>query len=225
MRLNKYIANHNVASRRKADELIEKGRVLVNGNKAQLGQQVTADDQITVNGKNLPSSVKPLYYLLHKPTGYLSTAKDDQDRRTVLDLVPNKSRLYPVGRLDYDSEGLMLLTNDGELTYHLTHPKFQVEKVYKVLVKGLPSAKRLDQLRNGVMVDGKKTAPAQVEIIQKQPDRTWLEFTLHEGKNRQIRKMCHKISHPVVRLIRLKLGPYSLGELKPGEYQETTNKL
>lgn len=215
MRLNKYLAHHGISSRRAADQLIQAGKVLVNGQRATLGLQVEDGDVVTVRGKNVGTSPVLKYYLVHKPTGIVSTASDPQGRRTVLDLVPDSTRLYPVGRLDYDSEGLMLLTNDGALAYRLTHPKFEVEKLYKVLVKGKPSAKTLKQL----------DPPAKVKILEVQEGKTWLEFTLHEGKNRQIRKLCQAVGHPVIRLIRLALGPYQLGVLKPGEFSPTTNKL
>lgn len=140
-----------------------------------------------------------------------------------MSLVPTSEHLYPVGRLDYDSEGLMLLTNDGELTNRLTHPKFQTEKLYRVLVKGLPTKQTIDKLKSGVIIEDKLTSPAQVEIVEKQDGRTWLEMTIHEGRNRQIRKMCHKVGHPVIRLIRLKLGDYELGDLKPGQSKQLDN--
>jgi pseudouridine synthase len=225
MRLNKYIASHTKNSRRSADELIKNGKVLVNGRPAVLGQQVEEEDIVTVRGKNLDQVAKPLYYLVHKPTGYVSTTKDPEGRRTVMELVPTDERLYPVGRLDYDSEGLILLTNDGQLTNRLTHPKFQTEKLYKVLVKGLPTKQSISKLEAGVFIDGQRTSPAQVNIIEKQDGKTWLSMTIHEGRNRQIRKMCHVVGHPVVRLIRLKLGPYELGDLKPGQSKIVENLL
>lgn len=225
LRLNKYLASHAVASRRAADELISSGQVLVNGTPAKLGQQVSASDVVTVKGKNLGQPAKLHYFLVHKPTGVVSTTSDPQGRRTVLSLLPVKERLYPVGRLDYDSEGLILLTNDGALAYRLTHPKFSVEKVYKVLVKGKPKKAALKKLEIGVTIDGKKTAPAEVEILDSQVGQTWLSITIHEGRNRQIRKMCAAVDLPVVRLIRLRLGPYELGDLKPGEYQKSKNLL
>jgi len=225
MRLNKYIASHTKHSRRSADELISKGKVLINGQLATLGQQVEDEDIVTVRGKNLGEPAKLLYYLVHKPTGYISTTSDPDGRRTVMSLVPTTERLYPVGRLDYDSEGLILLTNDGELTNRLTHPKFRTEKTYRVLVKGLPTKQSLNKLESGVFIDGVKTSPAKVTIVEKQDGKTWLEIIIHEGRNRQIRKMCHVVGHPVVRLIRLKLGSYELGDLKPGESKKVDKLL
>jgi len=218
MRLNQYLARHGIASRRAADELIKSGKVTVNGEKAALGMQVVEGvDIVTYRGKNLGDPQTLAYYLLHKPTGVVTSVSDPEGRRTVLDLLPTKERLYPVGRLDYDSEGLVLMTNDGALAYKLTHPKFEVEKVYKVLVKGAPTKQALAKLEGGVMFEGKRTAPAKVKVLETQEVKTWLEFVIHEGRNRQIRKMCHVVGHPVVRLIRLKLGPFELGDLRPGQ--------
>lgn len=220
MRLNKFLAHHGFASRRAADELIQNGKVLVNGEKATLGQQVEETDVVTVRGKNVGTLPPLVYYLVHKPTGVVSTARDPEGRQTVLNLVPASGRLYPVGRLDYDSEGLVLLTNDGALAYRLTHPKFEVEKVYKVLVKGKPGKETLAKFEKGVMVEGQRAAATKIQVLESQAEDTWIELTIHEGRNRQIRKMCHTVGHPVVRLIRLKLGPYELSSLKPGEYKQ-----
>jgi len=225
IQLNRYLAMHGVASRRGADHLIKAGHVTVNGRRAIPTDRVGDTDQILVKGQPINPSPSLVYYLLHKPAGYLSTVSDPQGRPTVLDLIPHATRLYPVGLLDYASEGLILLTNDGELAYRLTHPKFEVTKVYKVLVKGSPPPATINQLATGVKVDGIKTSPAQVIVLEIQSGRTWLEFTIHEGKNRQIRKMCAAVGYPVIRLIRLALGPYRLDDLAPGSWQKTQNLL
>ncbi len=221
MRINKYLAHAGIGSRRGVEELITKGLVSVNGEVASLGQDVSSTDQVMVNGKLISKPVELMYYLVNKPRGVVSTTSDPEGRRTVLSLIPGlKSRIYPVGRLDYESEGLMLLTNDGDLSYRLTHPKFEVEKTYLVQVKGKLSAKAVTLLEKGIKIEGKKTAPAKVVVTEARTDRTWFKITIHEGRNRQIRKMCEALDFPVMRLIRIKLGEWELGNLKPGEYKQ-----
>lgn len=221
MRLQKYMAACGVASRRKSEELITQGLVTINGKRAHLGQSVDSDiDVVFVRGQKLNRPAKQLYYLIHKPRQVVSTTTDPEGRRTITSFVKTKGRLYPVGRLDYDSEGLMLLTNDGELAQKLTHPKYQVNKTYRVLVKGVITDKAIGYLENGVMIEGQKTAPATVIIAEKQAHNTWLDITIHEGRNRQIRKMCEAVGYPVMRLIRTKLGDWELGDLKAGQVRE-----
>lgn len=221
MRLQKYMAACGVASRRKSEELITQGLVTINGQRAHLGQSVDADiDVVFVRGQKLNKPAKHLYYLIHKPRQVVSTTTDPEGRRTVTSFVKVKGRLYPVGRLDYDSEGLMLLTNDGELAQKLTHPKYEVNKTYRVLVKGVVTDKAIGYLENGVVIEGQKTAPATVSIAEKQAHNTWLDITIHEGRNRQIRKMCEAVGYPVMRLIRTKLGEWELGDLKAGQVKE-----
>ena len=161
-----------------------------------------------------------MYYLLNKPRSVVSAVTDEEGRRTVISLVPGGHRLYPVGRLDYDSEGLMLLTNDGDLAYKMTHPKFEIDKTYHVLVKGVMPPKAIGYLEQGVTIEGKKTAPAKVSISEAQPNNTWIDITIHEGRNRQIRKMCEAVGYPVMRLIRTHLGPWELGDIPTGKYRQ-----
>lgn len=218
-RIHKFLAHAGVSSLRRSEELIRAGAVTVNGALASIGQAIDpATDQIKVNGRLIKASQSTVTYLVHKPRSVVSTVSDPEGRRTVVSLVPTKVRLYPVGRLDYDSEGLMLLTNDGELANRLTHPRYEVDKTYRVLVKGVVTDKVVGYLTAGVTIEGQKTAPAKVVIVEPQPHNTWLDITIHEGRNRQIRKMCEAVGHPVMRLIRTHLGPYSLGDLKPGGY-------
>lgn len=221
MRLQKYLSLCGVSSRRAAEQLILDKQVTVNGAVAKLGSSVDPDqDVIKVGGKPVRPPDSFVYYLINKPRSVVSTTSDPLGRRTITSFVPTKIRLYPVGRLDYDSEGLMLLTNDGALTQKLTHPSYQVTKTYRVLVKGKISGSAIAQLESGVKIEGQMTAPAQVEIVESQPNNTWINITIHEGRNRQIRKMCEAIGYPVMRLIRLKLGDWELGNLKPGEYKQ-----
>ncbi len=221
MRLHKFMANCGIASRRRSEALIQEGVVMVNGKKAVIGQIIDSSiDQVVVRGQKLRAPEGHVYYLINKPRQVVSTTSDPDGRRTVTSLVKSKKRLYPVGRLDYDSEGLMLLTDDGELAQKLTHPKYETNKTYRVLVKGNITEKAISYLENGVTIEGKKTAPAKVEIAERQPHNTWIDITIHEGRNRQIRKMCEAVSYPVLQLIRTKLGDWELGNLKSGEARQ-----
>ncbi|MBR5236545.1 MAG: rRNA pseudouridine synthase [Clostridia bacterium] len=225
MRLQKYLALCGVASRRAAEAMMAEGRVLVNGHLAQTpGIKVNPEtDQVTVDGKPVSPLQKKIYIMLNKPVGYVSTAKDNFDRPTVLDLVPDTfGRLYPVGRLDYDSEGLLLLTNDGDLTYRLTHPGHEVSKTYAAVVAGAPSGEALNALRNGVLIDGQMTHPAQVTVKTKSGKNTCLHITIHEGRNRQVRKMCAAIGHAVITLSRIAEGGLALGDLPLGSWRLLT---
>lgn len=215
------MADSGIASRRKSEVLISEGQVTVNGKRAVIGQVVDSErDQVMVRGQKLVVPNNHVYYLVNKPRGVVSTTSDPEGRRTVTSLVNSKKRLYPVGRLDYDSEGLMLLTNDGGLAQKLTHPKYEVNKTYRVLVKGVITDKAITYLENGVSIEGKKTAPADVEVAERQPHNTWIDITIHEGRNRQIRKMCEAVGYPVLRLIRTRLGDWELGNLKTGEARQ-----
>jgi 23S rRNA pseudouridine2605 synthase len=218
-RLQKVLAQRGVGSRRACEELIATGRVSVNGEVAVLGRRVDPDrDRVAVDG--VPVGIRPglVYYLLNKPAGVVSSVSDPQGRPVVAGLVPPQPRVHPVGRLDTDSEGLLLLTNDGELTFRLTHPRFGVEKEYLVVVQGTPARGALRQLREGVtLVDG-RTAPARVALVA--PDA--LRVTIHEGRNRQVRRMCEAVGHPVRRLVRTRIGPLRVGSLAPGAWRELT---
>ena len=220
MRIHKYLAHAGVASRRHAEEMVAAGKVTVNGRVATVGKIIESDtDVVAVEGKKVAIDKILVYYLLNKPRGVVSAVTDPDGRRTATSLVPGGHRLYPVGRLDYDSEGLMLLTNDGDLAYQITHPKFEINKTYHVLVKGVMNEKSIGYLESGVTIEGQKTAPAVVTIVEAQPNNTWLDITIHEGRNRQIRKMCEAVGYPVMRLIRTKLGPWELGDLGSGKYR------
>jgi len=220
MRIHKYLAHAGVASRRHAEEMVAAGKVTVNGRVATVGKIIESDtDVVAVEGKKVAIDKILVYYLLNKPRGVISAVTDPDGRRTVVSLVPGGHRLYPVGRLDYDSEGLMLLTNDGDLAYQITHPKFEINKTYHVLIKGVMNEKSIGYLESGVTIEGHKTAPAIVTIAEAQPNNTWIDITIHEGRNRQIRKMCEAVGYPVMRLIRTKLGPWELGDLGSGKYR------
>ncbi len=223
-RLQKYLADAQVASRRKAEEIILSGRVSVNGDiVTQLGTKVEDGDTVCVDGKEVRPVQKNIYIMLHKPEGYVTTAKEQFGRPAVLDLVDCGCRIYPVGRLDYDTSGLLLLTNDGELTYRLTHPKHNVEKTYIAQVEGTPSDEEMQRFRKGLEIDDYITAPAKIKILKKAA-LTTLKIVIHEGKNRQVRKMCDAIGHKVRRLKRVATGKLSLGDLEKGKYRQLTEE-
>jgi 23S rRNA pseudouridine2605 synthase len=218
-RLQKVLAAAGIGSRRACEELIEEGRVTVDGEVAVLGRRVDPDvAEVAVDG--VPVSVRPglVYYLLNKPKGVVVTASDPQGRPTALDLVPREPRVFSVGRLDADTEGLIIFTNDGELAHRLAHPSFGVEKEYLVEVDGIPTAGQVRQLRTGVMLDDGVTAPARASTVG---PRT-LKLTIHEGRNRQVRRMLAAVGHHVVRLVRVRIGPVSDRSLAPGEWRPLT---
>ena len=216
-RLQKVLARAGLGSRRHCEILIEEGRVLVNGEPAILGRRVVPDvDEVVVDGVRIGVAPGLRYVLVHKPVGVVSTAADPEGRPTVVSLVDGDSRLFPVGRLDADTEGLIILTNDGDLTYRLTHPSFGVDKEYLVWVDGHPSRGSLRLLREGVTLDDGVTAPARVALVG--PDL--LRLTIHEGRNRQVRRMCESIGHPVRRLVRTRIGPLTDRRLKPGAWRD-----
>ncbi len=222
IRLQKVLAMAGVASRRHAEELISGGRVKVNGKVVkELGTKVEVPrDKIEVDGKPLPPVESKVYYLLNKPRGYVTTLQDERGRKTVLDLLEGvQERVYPVGRLDYDSEGLLLLTNDGELTQALTHPKHKVKKTYRARVEGIPQPDKLEEMAKGLQLEDGMTAPADVKLVDILDGRALLEISIHEGRNRQVRRMCEAIGQPVLRLRRIRLGPLELGELKSGDFR------
>ncbi len=225
-RLQKVLARAGVASRRRAEELIRAGRVTVNGRVVtELGARVDPErDVVRVDGRPVRRE-PPTYILLHKPVGVVSTTRDPQGRRTVLDLLPDLGvRLYPVGRLDYDSSGLLLLTNDGELAHRLTHPRFGVEKVYRVRVQGHPSEDDLERLRRGVRLAEGPTAPARVRVLRRDADGTWLEVALREGRNRQVRRMLAALGYGVRALVRVREGPLALRGLQPGQWRHLSDQ-
>jgi pseudouridine synthase len=221
MRLQRFLALAGVASRRRCEGLITSGRVKVNGEVArELGTKVDPDrDVIELDGKRVVIE-KKVYVLLNKPRGYLSTVADERGRPTVSDLVKDLPfRVFPVGRLDMDTQGVILLTNDGALCHGLTHPRFGVEKVYRAEVAGKPSRQALQQLAEGVDIGGVTTSPARVKLIQAGDDRSVVEITVHEGRKRQIKRMCKAVGHPVLQLDRIEVGGLRAGSLKPGEYR------
>ena len=216
MRLAKYLAHAGVASRRGAERLIDEGRVRVDG-KVVTDPARDVDDSHEVVAEGRPVRREPLeYHLVHKPVGVVSTARDPGGRPKVTDLVDSGARLYPVGRLDADSSGLMLLTNDGELANRLMHPRYEVDKRYRVRVRGTPSKAALAALRRGVKLDDGKTAPARVEIVRSMAHESELEVVIHEGRKRVVRRMLEAVGHPVIALQRTGLGPLELGRLHPG---------
>lgn len=219
IRLNKYLADCGVGSRRECDRLIADGAVKVNGKVATLGCSVEESDHVTVNGKRVGDKQKNYYLMLHKPKGYVTTVKDDLGRKTVMDLIDVKARLYPVGRLDYDTEGLLILTNDGDLANRLTHPRNEVNKTYVCRISGALPEKDRAQLEKGVVIDGVKTARARVKILQQDTHHTRCEITIHEGRNRQVKKMFESVGKDVEFLKRIAVGDLRLGGLKRGEYR------
>lgn len=230
-RLQKILAQWGIASRRQAEEMIRLERVRINGILAHLGEKVDPQrDMITVDGKPVYALQRPalIYLLLHKPVGVVSTCDDPQGRPTVLDLLPEELRrgqgIHPVGRLDADSTGALLLTNDGDLTFGLTHPRHSIPKTYRVLVKGHPSEAALQMWRQGVVLSGKKTRPAPVKVIERVATSTGLEIILKEGRNRQIRRIAQQLGYPVIKLHRTAIGPIQLqlpdgGYLPQGDYR------
>lgn len=221
MRLQKYLAEAQVASRRKAEEIILQGRVKVNDKTiTELGTKIESDrDNITVDGKRVQICEKMIYIMLNKPEGCVTTVKDQFDRKSVIDYVSDvKERVYPVGRLDYDTSGLLILTNDGDLTYKLTHPKHNIEKTYIADVDREPDSNDMEKFKKGLIIDGRKTAPAEIEIM-KRGRLTSLKIKIHEGRNRQVRKMCAAINCNVVRLKRIAEGNLKLGNLERGKYR------
>jgi pseudouridine synthase len=228
-RLQKLISAAGIASRRAAERLIVDGRVTVNGIVVtELGTRADpARDDVRVDGRRLRVSGKRCYVLLNKPRGYVTTRRDPEGRPTVMDLVPGEpASIYPVGRLDYDSEGLLLLTDDGELAARLMHPRHGIERVYEARVRGIPDARDLERLTTGVSIDGRRTLPARVRLAAtdrgRERNQSLLVITLLEGRSRQVRRMCEAIGHPVVRLRRTRIGPISDPRLRPREYRHLT---
>ncbi|HOM01781.1 MAG TPA: pseudouridine synthase [Acetivibrio sp.] len=225
IRLQKYIAECGIASRRKAEELILQGRVRINGETVtQMGRKVSLNDIVEVDGKPVKMEKRKVYIALNKPVGYISSVKDQFGRKTVLDLVKDvKERVFPVGRLDYDTSGLLLLTNDGDFSYRLTHPKHEIKKVYEAVLMGVPSKDAIMQFNKGLQIDDYLTSPANLEILKSDGKISKVRITIHEGKNRQVRKMCNKIGCPVIKLIRVSIGNVSLGDLKEGSWRNLTD--
>ncbi len=221
-RLQKYLAAAGVASRRASETLIREGRVAVNGTVIQeMGFRVTPGrDQVTVDGKLVQQEEQMVYLLMNKPAGYVTTVKDTHKRMTVMDLLTDVPyRVFPVGRLDFETEGLLLFTNDGEFAYRMTHPKFKMMKTYLATVQGNVTEDRLKLLRSGVQLEDGITAPAEVNIVRKESHRTVVEISIHEGRNRQVRRMFQAVKHPVLELKRVSIGPLTLKGVGVGEYR------
>lgn len=227
-RLQKFLAEAGVASRRKAEELIAAGKIKVNGKVVmELGTKIDPkkDEVLYLDKEVSKKEVELVYIMLHKPEGYVTTAKEQFGRPGVMDLVRDvKERIFPVGRLDYDTSGLLLLTNDGDLTYKLTHPKHDVDKTYIAKLYGTPDDMDLQKFRRGVVIDGKQTKPAKMQIIEKGEHQSIVEIIIHEGRNRQVRKMCEAIKHPVAQLKRVATGDLTMGDLPKGKYRHLTPK-
>lgn len=226
-RIQKVMADHGVCSRRAAEAMITAGRVKVNGRPVKLGDKMDpVKDSISVDGQNIrmPRRRELVYLMMYKPRGYVTTASDERGRKTVLDLLTDVPvRVYPVGRLDKDSEGLLLFTNDGDFANRMTHPKHEVSKLYRVTVRPKASEEQIVKLSSGVVLDdGHKTQPASVRVVTEEENRTVMEMAIKEGKNRQIRRMCEAVGLEVVRLKRSAMGAVKLGMLKPGQYRELT---
>ncbi len=226
IRLQKHLSQCGIASRRKAEELITQGKVRVNGRIASLGDKVDPKrDKVSVNGKTAVTVNEKVYIMLHKPRGFVTTMKDEQDRKCVNDLVKNVGvKVFPVGRLDRNSEGLLIMTNDGELANQLTHPSSYVNKTYRVTVKGEVSEEKIEKMASGILLDGRKTLPCDVFIIERKEDRTVLGFIIHEGRNRQIRRMCEAVGLDVLRLKRTEIAGVKLGMLKQGDWRNLNDR-
>ena len=220
MRLHVRIAHSGLCSRRAAEKIILEGRVQVNGSVVnELGFKVTEDDEVAVDGRVI-TEAKKYTMLFHKPAGVVTTLNDPQGRPTIARYLPNYGvQLKPVGRLDMDTDGLLIVTNDGDLALRITHPRYGLEKEYQAIVEGIPEEREMDRLRRGVMIEGGKTAPAKAEyvFVDEKKMTTSIRITIHEGKKRQVRQMCDAIGHPVIRLTRLRIGPFFLRGLQPGE--------
>lgn len=225
LRLQKYFTDCGVLSRRAAEKEIEAGHVTVNGITATLGTKIDPTcDEVRWNDRVLRAHTTERHYLLlNKPRGFVTTANDEKGRRTVTDLVRSLGyRLYPVGRLDMDSDGLLLMTDDGDLTYRLTHPRHEIPKIYRVSVRGTPSKEALERLGQPFLLDGYETAPVRVTVLDRTTEGTVLSFTLYEGRNRQIRRMCEEVGLTITRLSRVAIGKIALGDLQEGKFRHLT---
>lgn len=219
MRINKFLAECGVASRRGCDKLIEEGKVLVNGKSCHVGMAIDEKrDVVTVDGQKVILKSEHKYYMMNKPKGYVCTVKDDKGRKTVMDLLPpSAGRVYPVGRLDYDSEGMLLFTDDGDFAFRLTHPKNEISKTYLVRIEGSVTEEQLNKLRSGVILDGKRTGKSKIRIVETDKNYTKLHVTIGEGRNRQVRRMFECIGKTVAFLKRIRIGEMPLGSLERGK--------
>jgi 23S rRNA pseudouridine2605 synthase len=220
-RVQKILSEAGVASRRKAEEMIREGRVTISGRPAQIGDKADPDwEHIKVDGKRIAVFPVEVNILLNKPKGTVTTVDDPEGRTTVMDLIQGvKTRLFPVGRLDYDAEGVLLMTNDGQMAHRLTHPSFQVPRVYQVKVRGKPSPAEIQRLSGGIFLEDGRTAPCKIRTLKETRENMWLEMVLFEGRNRQVKRMWEKCGFPVLKLKRIMFAGLTLGRLKPGEYR------
>ncbi len=224
IRLQKYLSECGVASRRKSEQLIEEGRVKVNGIPAKIGDKIDPKrDSVAVNGRKVIREKTLCYLMLHKPRGFITTMSDEMERKCVAELVQDyEKRVYPIGRLDRESEGLLLMTNDGDFANAMMHPKRHVSKTYRVTVRPDITEEQLNRMASGILLEGRMTAPADVHVVRRDEGRVVLEIVLYEGRNRQIRKMCESLGLEIARLKRIAVGPVKLGMLPPGHWRELT---
>ncbi|NLM04764.1 MAG: rRNA pseudouridine synthase [Clostridiales bacterium] len=226
MRLQKFLAQSGIASRRKSEELIKNGIIKVN-NKiiSEMGYKIDPEkDKIYVNDKEIKINNNKIYIMLNKPVGYITTLSDEFNRKKVIDLINIKERIFPIGRLDYDTSGLLLLTNDGDLTHKLTHPSFEIIKTYIAKVKGILTKDEIKNFENGLMIEDYITSPAKLDVIRTNTDNSIIKISIREGKNRQVRKMCAAIGHPVIDLKRIAIDNITLGNLPEGEYRYLSDR-
>ena len=221
VRIQKYISDCGYASRRKAEELIREGVVTVNGKTAQIGDKVDENTcSVKIHNKLIKPQEKKVYIMLNKPTGYLSSVTDDRGRKTVVDLIPaSKERVFPVGRLDYDTEGLIILTNDGDFTYKITHPKHEIKKTYIATLSGIFTVENAEKLKNGIEIEDYVAVANEIKILKEKDKKSEVLITISQGKNRQVRKMFDKVGYPVLKLKRISIGNLKLGDIKTGEYK------
>lgn len=226
MRINKYLAQKGIASRREVDKLIEEGKIFINGKRATPGEKVSDRDKIEISGKRIDSSIeeKKVYFLLNKPKKIISATKDDRGRKTVVDLIKCNERIFPIGRLDYDTEGAILLTNDGEIYNKVIHPKNEIYKEYVALVNGEISDIDIQKLRRGIKLEDGMTLPAKVKLMNRENGKSEVSIAIREGRNRQVRRMFQKLGYFVLELRREKIGDIILKDLKVGNYRELTKK-
>ena len=229
IRLNKYLSEQGVCSRREADRLIEAGKVTIDGRRAEMGETVTGQERIICDGKPVGKAAgskkaKPVLLVVNKPRGIVCTTSDKDRAPNVVDLIKYPARVYPVGRLDKDSEGLLLMTNDGELLNHLTHPRYSLPKLYRVTVGSAATPEQIARLRAPMTIDGYRLQRVGLKIVRAEESRTVFEMTLHEGRNRQIRRMCETVGLEVVRLRRVAIGKLRIGSLRPGESKPLTDE-
>lgn len=221
MRLQKYIARTGYCSRRNAEKYILENKVRVNGTIVnEPWYMVKSGDEVSIGGKRISPEEKKVYIMVNKPAGFVSTAKDQFGRRDVTMLAKDvKERLYPVGRLDYDTTGLILLTNDGDFAYRITHPKHEIYKTYEAWIQGILTPEEARRFERGLVIDGVRTAPAKIKVLERQRNKSKVEIRIYEGRNHQIKKMCEEVGHRVIKLYRTQLGNLKLGDLKPGKYR------